>query len=143
MGKRYPQRFKEIIKRYWKSRNEDEMLFLTASSTSSAEQDKLPKAHFHNTFTMSALEGGALPLSFKDHSVVLHPGEILIIGRKIPHMVEPIYKDEACRYIKMKHVIIARLLSIKSSWETISSRKLSIRKTPFRKFVMKRYGEIS
>ena len=24
MGKRYPQRFKEIIKRYWKSRNEDE-----------------------------------------------------------------------------------------------------------------------
>lgn len=98
MGKRYPQRFKEIIKRYWKSRNEDEMLFLTASSTSSAEQDKLPKAHFHNTFTMSALEGGALPLSFKDHSVVLHPGEILIIGRKIPHMVEPIYKDEACNY---------------------------------------------
>ena len=98
MGKRYLQRFKEIVKRYWKSRNEDEILFLTAASTSSAEQEKLPKAHFHNTFTMCALEGGSLPLSFKEHSIIMHPGEILIIGRKIPHMVEPLYMDDACKY---------------------------------------------
>ena len=124
MGKRYPQRFKEIVKRYWKSRNEDEMLFLTASSTSSAEQDKLPKAHFHNAFTMSALEGGSLPLSFKEHSVFLRPGEILIIGRKIPHMVEPLYKDEACNYrsitINKELLGDALLAKIKHSENSVS-----------------------
>lgn len=47
---------------------------------------------------MSALEDGSLPISFHNGTVILHPGEILIIGHNIPHMVDLAHIDDACYY---------------------------------------------
>lgn len=90
--------FKEIVKRYWKSNLRDDMVFLTATSSSESQKSDHPKPHFHNGFTMSVLEDGFLPLSFNGHIVDLHPGEILIIGRNIPHMVDPRNLIDPCSY---------------------------------------------
>ena len=84
-GKRSSQ-LKKIIKRYWRSHLSDDIRFLAAASADDLQRDNLPKPHFHNTFTMSALEDGSLPISFHNGTVILHPGEILIIGHNIPHL---------------------------------------------------------
>ncbi|ANZ46267.1 helix-turn-helix domain-containing protein [Cloacibacillus porcorum] len=96
-GKRSSQ-LKKIIKRYWRSHLSDDIRFLAAASADDLQRDNLPKPHFHNTFTMSALEDGSLPISFHNGTVILHPGEILIIGHNIPHMVDLAHIDDACYY---------------------------------------------
>ena len=89
---------KEIVKRYWKSHLRDDMVFLTATSSDESQKSDNPKPHFHDGFTMSVLEDGFLPLSFNGHIVDLYPGEILIIGRNIPHMVDPRNLIDPCSY---------------------------------------------
>lgn len=90
---------RKIAKRYWKSCAQNDMLFLTAASTNSELRSAdIMRPHFHSSFTVSALEEGVLPLTLKGNTIALHPGEILIIGHSIPHMVDPSNLTEVCNY---------------------------------------------
>lgn len=122
-GKRSVQ-LKKIVKRYWKSRLSDEMSFLAAMSADDLQISSIPKPHFHNTFTMSALEDGSLPISFHGGTVILHPGEMLIIGHNIPHMVDLAHINDACYYrtatINESLLDYSVLAKIKEAENTIS-----------------------
>lgn len=122
-GKRSVQ-LKKIVKRYWKSRLSDEMRFLAAMSADDLQISSIPKPHFHNTFTMSALEDGSLPISFHGGTVILHPGEMLIIGHNIPHMVDLAHINDACYYrtatINESLLDYSVLAKIKEAENTIS-----------------------
>ncbi|MDY2984311.1 MAG: AraC family transcriptional regulator [Synergistes jonesii] len=115
---------KKIVKRYWRSRFRNDMRFLTASSEDSSDLKYDQRMHFHNTFTVSALEDGSLPVSFHNGTVLLRPGEILVIGHNIPHRVELVHLDGACYYrtATINEELLSRtlLLKIKDMENTVS-----------------------
>ena len=100
------------------------MRFLAAMSANDLQISSIPKPHFHNTFTMSALEDGSLPISFYGGTLILHPGEILIIGHNIPHMVDLAHINDACYYrtatINESLLDYSVLAKIKDAENTIS-----------------------
>ena len=123
---------RRIAKRYWKSRAQNDMLFLTAGATCSQQQSSdITRPHFHSTYTVSALEDGALPLTLKGNTVTLHPGEIIIIGHNIPHLVDPSNLTDVCNYrtvtideASLSPIVISKIGDAQNTVAKICDQKL-------------------
>ena len=79
------------VRRYWRTEYLEGVDFLTASIRRAPTH-----CHLHHGFTISAVESGTLPLAYRDVTLPLQPGDIVISGPDVPQSYAAL--NGLCKY---------------------------------------------
>lgn len=88
----------DVLKKYWRPKDIAGFDFMSASCRA-VNVD----FHCHHGFTMSAVECGSLTVYFIGFSVILKPGEILLLGPDVPQAMEGSDTSGTCKYRTLTH----------------------------------------